>query len=74
MYWRGLETGERRALASLSIRSVPSHIHSIFTSILQYYIYPASKFAKMLFNLIIKKKNNGDPIVTLVVVLVRGVA
>ena len=29
--WQGLEMGERRALASLSIRFVPSHIHSIFT-------------------------------------------
>ena len=29
--WRGLETGEIRALASISIRFVPSHIHSIFT-------------------------------------------
>ena len=27
--WQGLEMGERRA--SLSIRFVPSHIHSIFT-------------------------------------------
>ena len=29
--WRGLETWERRALASLSIRFMPSHINSIFT-------------------------------------------
>ena len=29
--WRGLETGERRALESFSIRFVPSHIHYIFT-------------------------------------------
>jgi hypothetical protein len=29
--WRGLETGERRALTNLSIRFVPSHINSIFT-------------------------------------------
>ena len=29
--WRGLETGERGALASISIRLVPSHINSIFT-------------------------------------------
>ena len=38
--WRGLETGERRALANLSIRFVPSHI------IHQYCIYPAIQFAK----------------------------
>ena len=29
--WRGLEMRERRALASLSIRFMPSHIISIFT-------------------------------------------
>jgi len=29
--WRGLETGERRALVSLSIRFVPSYINYIFT-------------------------------------------
>ena len=28
---RGLETGERRTLASLSVRFVPSYIYSIFT-------------------------------------------
>jgi hypothetical protein len=53
---------------------VPSHINSIFTSIHQYCIYPAIKYAKqMLFNLIIKK-DNGNPIDTSIVVPVRGVA
>jgi hypothetical protein len=42
----------------------------------QYCIYPAIKFAtkKKLFNLIIKKKDNGNLIDTSIVVLVRGVA
>ena len=49
--WRGLETGERRALASISIRFVPSHIHSIFTvnTPILYLIYPAIKFLNFFF-------------------------
>ena len=31
LMWRGLETGERRALVSLYIRLEPSHINSMFT-------------------------------------------
>jgi hypothetical protein len=58
--WRGLETGEKRALASFSIRFVRSHIHSIFNVNIQMYkycIYPAIKITeKMLFNLIIIKR------------------
>jgi hypothetical protein len=34
--WRGLETGERRALASFSTCFVPTHINSMFTVNRQY--------------------------------------
>ena len=56
--WRGLEMGERRALASLSIRFVPSHINSIFTVNAPILYFSCNQICpqKMLFNLIIKKK------------------
>ena len=44
--WRGLEMGERRALASLSIHFVPSHINSIFTVNTPILYYLAIKFTK----------------------------
>jgi hypothetical protein len=53
----------RRALVSLTIRCVPSHINYIFTINTPIHIYPAIKFAKMLFNLIIKKKITETPLI-----------
>jgi hypothetical protein len=67
--WRSLETEERRAFSEsfYPFRAEP-HKLSIFR---QY----AIKFAKkMLFNLIIKKKDNGNPIDSSIVVPVREVA
>ena len=73
--WRGLETGETRALAVLPSVSCRATQILYLPSIHQYCIYPAIKFAKkMLFNLIIIKKNNGNLIDTSIVVPVRGVA
>ena len=73
--WRGLETWETRALAVLPSVSCRATQILYLPSIHQYCIYPAIKFAKkMLFNLIIIKKNNGNLIDTSIVVLVRGVA
>ena len=57
IYWWGLQTGEKRALVRLSIRFVPSHINSIST------VNTASKFAKMLFNLIIKTRGSQEPVI-----------
>jgi len=58
--WRGLETGERRALASISIRFVPSHINSIFTVNTPILYLSCNKICqKKLFNL--KKIYNGNP-------------
>jgi hypothetical protein len=55
--WRGLETGERRALVSISIRFVPSHINAIFTVNTPILYLSCNKICKkMLFNLIIKKR------------------
>jgi hypothetical protein len=79
--WLGTKRMERFAKAHLSPVSKPRHINSIFTVnapilyIFQYCIYPAIKFLtkKKLFNLI-KKKYNGNPIDTSIVVLVSGVA
>jgi hypothetical protein len=68
---RGLETGKDELLASLSNRFVPSHINSICT-VNTPILYLSCK--KMLFNLIIKKNNNGNPIDTSIVVPERGVA
>ena len=73
--WRGLESGERQALESLSIRFVPSHINSIFTVNAPILYLSCNKLQKkMLFHLIIKKKDNGNPIDTSIVVPVRDVA
>ena len=74
--WRDLETGERLALASLSIRFVPSHINSIFTVNHAPILYLSCNeiCKKMLFNLIIIKKDNGNPIDTSIIVSARGVA
>ena len=72
IYVARLRNGERRALASLSIRFVPSHIHSIFTVNTPISYLSCNKICKkMLFNLIIKK-DNGNPIDTSVVFPVRG--
>ena len=56
--WRGLETGERRALPSLSIRFEPSHINSIFTANTPILYLSCNKIwgKKMLFDLINKKR------------------
>ena len=59
--WRGLETGEKRVLASISTRFVSSHIHSIFTVKTPILYLSRNKTCpkKMLFNLkkiIIKNK------------------
>jgi hypothetical protein len=55
--WRGLERGERRALVSISIRFVPSHINAIFTVNTPILYLSCNKICKkMLFNLIIIKK------------------
>ena len=60
--WRGLETGERRALASFSTCFVPTHINSMFTVNTPILYLSCNKMGtkKMLFNLIIKK-DNGNP-------------
>jgi uncharacterized membrane-anchored protein YitT (DUF2179 family) len=60
--WRGLETGERRALASFSICFVPTHINSMFTVNTPILYLSCNKMGtkKMLFNLILKK-DNGNP-------------
>jgi hypothetical protein len=47
--WRGLETGERRALVSLSIRFMPSHIHYIFTVNTPILYLSCNKICKILF-------------------------
>ena len=50
--WRGLETGKRRTLASLSIRFVPSHLNSIFTVNTPILYISCNKICKkILFNL-----------------------
>ena len=55
--WRGLEMGEIRALASISIRFVPSHINSIFTVNTPILYLSCNKICKKkLFNLEIKKR------------------
>ena len=60
--WRGLETGERRALASVSICFVPTHINSMLTVNTPILYLSCNKMGtkQMLFNLIIKK-DNGNP-------------
>jgi len=67
--------GKDELLASLSIRFVPSYIHSIFTVNTPILYLSCNKNCrkKKLFNLIIKK-DNGNPIDTSIVVPVRGVA
>jgi hypothetical protein len=76
--WRGLETGERRALANLSIRFVPSHINSIFTVNTPISYLSCNKTIctqkKVIYLFINEKNNNGNPIGTSIVVSVRGVA
>ena len=73
--WRGLETWERRALASLSIRFMPSHINSLFSANTLIVYLSCNKICKkMLFNLIIKKNIIETQIDTSIVVLVKGVA
>ena len=55
--WRGLETGEKRAVASLFIRFVPSHTNTIFTVNTPTLYISCNKIRKkMFFNLIITKK------------------
>jgi uncharacterized membrane-anchored protein YitT (DUF2179 family) len=56
--WRGLETGERRALANFSTCFVPTHINSMFTVNTPILYLSCNKMGtkKMLFNLIIKKR------------------
>ena len=59
LMWRGLETGERRAL-------VPSHINSIFTVNTPILYLSWNKICikkTMLFNLIIKKKITETPLI-----------
>ena len=46
LIWRGIYTGERRALASLSTRFGRTTCILYLPSMHQYYIYPAIKFAK----------------------------
>jgi len=74
--WLDTKQMERLAKARLSTVSKSlQHKFYISPSILQYCIYHAIKFAhkKMLINLIIKKKDNGNSIDTSIVVPVRGV-
>ena len=60
--WRCLETGQRRDLASLNIRCIPSHIHYIYTvntPILYLSWNNISKKNRIkFFN---KKKDSGNP-------------
>ena len=67
--------GKTSFIANLSIRFVPSHINSIFTvnePIL--YLSCNKSCKKMSFNVIIKKKDNANPIDTSIVVPVRDMA
>jgi hypothetical protein len=76
--WRGLETGERQAFSESfqPFRAEPHklYIYRRYTNMVFILQYNLQK--KMLFNLIIKKKDNGNPIDTSIVVPVRprGVA
>jgi hypothetical protein len=54
LMWRGLETGERRDLSSLSIRIVPSHMNDIFTVNTPILYLSCNKICKTIF-LVIKK-------------------
>ena len=60
--WQGLETEERRALVSFSIRFMPSHMNPVFTVNTPILYLFCNKICqkKMLFYLIIKK-DNGNP-------------
>jgi uncharacterized membrane-anchored protein YitT (DUF2179 family) len=82
--WLGTKQMERLAKASLSPLSKSRHINSIFTIIHQYCIFIAvnapilylscNKICiEMLFNLIIIKKDNRNPIDTSIIVSVRDV-
>ena len=51
--WRGLETGERRALAGLSICFVPSHINSIFTVSTSILYLSCNKICKKMLSLLV---------------------
>jgi hypothetical protein len=73
--WRGLERGERRTFSESfqPFRAEPHKLYMYrqYTNIVFILQYNLPK--KILFNLIIKK-DNGNPIDTSIVVLVRGVA
>jgi hypothetical protein len=68
--WRGLETGERRAFSESFqlFRAEPYklYIYRQYTNIVFILQYNLQNF--FLFNLIIKKKDNGNPIDTSIVV------
>ena len=74
--WRGLETGERRAFSESfhPFRAEPHkfYIYRQYTNIV--FILQCNLPKQMLFNLIIKKKDNANPIDTSIVVPIKDVA